>query len=461
MRGRTNAEPNIGVQLNASIDSYEIYTGESILAGDFVDRFTLVEGGISASTDAIFHLSDGKYLIGTNLYIDNGDHTFTEYGESGLTNSQKPRYQIDTDEFIAFNLNTSNGKIDIVFIKYNSSGSYCVARSATYTFEASWAHLNSSVYAVQLANKKFIVFISYIGKNNNSRYGNAWQEVEFNITGNDYSDYTYSTSIIYSLNLPSSTSVPNHECILWATPVQNYDYIVGIATTSNLTQDYYVSGVSRVYRFTGSSSATRTSATGISGVKYISPLGSSTGGYVSFIERSAEKLYSRLIFADPNDATVCSAFNPVYLADLKEYNSATNQSKASAYQIDTDRVGYNRYIVIMYVSQRYTIAVEAYVNISNRTVEIGEQSILTEHSSMSLQYILDTAFYYTRASEDFLITTDSLLYEIEINNHVVEGEIDTNKYIKSITTLNYVLGVAKQTGTAGDTIEVYVPSTSY
>ena len=77
MRGRTNAEPNIGVQLNASVDTYEVATGETILAGDFVEQNSYIEGQITAGSGStnqypIYECWDKKNLsdyLMINLYM--------------------------------------------------------------------------------------------------------------------------------------------------------------------------------------------------------------------------------------------------------------------------------------------------------------------------------------------------------------------------------------------------------
>ena len=70
MRGRTNADA--GLQLNATIDTYEVANGETIVSGDFVQRILSVSGEttidannnypLRASAKTIARFSNNKYL---------------------------------------------------------------------------------------------------------------------------------------------------------------------------------------------------------------------------------------------------------------------------------------------------------------------------------------------------------------------------------------------------------------
>jgi len=454
MRGRTNTDLYSGVSINGFLDQYEVATGETIIAGDFVERFTKIEGGIAASNDPIFQLSDGKYIVGQSIFDDNGDHTFTRYGSTSI--NKKPYFKIGTDEFVSFELRVSSqtGYVTTNLIKYDSTNKYCLTRSISYRFDSSWGWEDSSIYAIQISEKVFVIFVSYIGKNTNtSKYGNCWHIVKFTLSGTDYSDYTQSQNVIYTETSFSSSSKPDHLCVGWAVEIQANDYLVGVYKYSNTDYTYYNGSLYTMIRIKGASSAT---------LKYISssanmrPVGTVTSdGYIAFIEAGGGKLYQRYLYVDKNNIDTYNLYDSVFIKDLPDYTGASY--KYTPLKVDNNVNGYDRYIIVQLASSIYLQTAEVYVSQSSQEITIGEFSDIATYQTSPYWLTMDFSFIHKRGTEDYLMIADSKIIETTVDNHIVEGEVDTKNYVRDIHSQAYIMGVANQSGTAGDTIEVYVP----
>lgn len=451
MRGRTNVN-NGGIILNATTDTYEVESGETIIAGDFVDRITKTEGGTSVPQGAIFQVSDNNYVVVNSIIQDNGDHTFTRIGSTGI--NKYPRFQIGTDEFISFEIgvNAPNGWVTINLIKYEALN-YCVTRSLSYQFVSSWAYRAGGVYAIQISEKVFMLFLTYNGKNNNTnKYGNCFKVVKLTISGTNYSDYTHTGQIVYTEENYTLSTEPNLQYVGWGILIQNNDYLVGIY--GNQERQYYDTAMVSMKRIKGASSATSKS---ISSTAIMRPLGTVTDdGYIGFIEMSGGKLYQRYLYVDKNDINSYNLYDSVFIKDLPDYDSATY--KFTPLKIENDTSGYDRYIIVQLTSKKYLTTAEVYISQTDRDIIINDFTILASYSQPETVQSTDVSFIHKRGVNDYLIIEDYKLLETTIVNHVVEGEVNTHRYVREIYSLDYILGVAKQNGTAGDTIEVYVPS---
>lgn len=439
MRGRTNAEPNIGVQLNATTDTYEVAPDETILAGDFTETFIEIDGGIEASSNPIFRLSDGKYLIGTKLYIDNGDHSFSEFGTSGV--SYSPTYQLNVDEFLCIY------RYEAYLIKYDAEHEYCISKSFSVGLERPWSNDYFSLKILELAQKKYIFFVNYLNYSRTYRINHLF---EVTISGTNYDDYTVSTNTIDktqdSVSEVGYTYYPTGAALQVA-QLGNNDYLTWRSRT---TRSSASSEPTTQYIYNRYKNKTSYSPNNMISY-YVIPDTITSDGYMVRLFRSNDDLYYQYGYFDKDDATIATTYTSVKIAEFPD--ASGNNYIFKALKIDSDKDGYDRYIIVQCVNYIYITMFEMYISLEGRNVITGEFTKI----SNTVRLTTDDIYLFIRGQNDYLITLLGNLYEVTIDNHIVKAQINTHNYVRTIHSRTYSMGVAKQSGTAGDTIEVYIP----
>lgn len=404
MRGRTNAS-NGGIFLNATTDDFEVATGNTIVAGDFVERVyaedaTMVSGLGASNYYNCIRLANGLYVLGNNnnpriFSVDESTNTVTI-----LTTLSHGYYVCEvSDNKIAVCENDGAYLYEVA-----NNGSLTLLGSKSYSFQyRSFFH--------KFDENKIIAFGErYIAS---AHYSACYGEIV---------DFTDPTSIsMTSITMPSN---------------QMYNLSTAILTCGN--------GIFIIdFIFASSSSG-------------------STSSHKKIITASSQDDYSKtvigksldIIIPIDNNETVFFNGNAIYdsINDVTYTVSYTQLGMASAM---THAVKLSANIFLVYADKYYVIQYS------------DELKNFTNISSIGLNalsgYILESFAEITNGAIEWYRKTVS-----GATNHYYSFIVkDTSNNMKRGTPTDTViewagsgnpLGVAKQSGTAGDTIQVYVPT---
>lgn len=456
MRGRTNAEPNIGVQLNASVDNYVVATGENILAGDFVEQFNYLAG--EATTDGnlinsfqpdeqhIFKMSDGNYLY-FGAYTSSGGtynrnveiYEKDEYGVLTLVaqptsvsfvSTGKPYISLLGDDTLAYIYVNNEMYVYVRLIHYDSTNHSITqktinARIATISNTAtSWQY---SIVKKRGGGYKVFASYYYTGSPKSSNVYMA----DMAITGNNYD--SYAVSISNTKTIVTSTSNSYHLSYAIELDTNYYLAVYAYTSSSNTWNKYYV--IDEVNNVENTHSASANSPF-ISGT-LLNRNGNNKIMTTVFVDTTNHKVYFKKLYMDTTEYTIYPD---------EELFSFTDNTTQVLY-LGSD--GTND----IYIIQKSTTELVPFV-INKST------NVLTMYLGCIVDFTmrLDGAVASCLDSGNFLFASAQKIISMNYSNGTLESEVETVKRVRGITTQKYIKGVAKQSGTAGDTIQVYVPT---
>lgn len=404
MRGRTNA--NGGIFLNATTDEFEVATGNSIVAGDFVE-YSINSDYVTLNTSFIGEV----YNVSLNHYIaiiGNYPTLFTYI----------------------------NGIINII---------------ANYPYTAtSIAQIDSTRYAVALSDKIGVLQVS----DSAITLISSINESDANLV------YVYGTDIILNYN---DTTIKTYKCNNTYTSITNVDTAETSANHSRFfgrTSDRFLtltisssgSGATRVDTYTIDNRPINIS-TGEIGesitTSFIKRENSSASGttceavndrYIIFTER--EYSYSQTYFY----ATYISAYDVVENRLITQMGALPD--RGLSYESSSTRLGTNNRFILVFSQKSFLLLFDTNLMtitiLDSSTTLTGSNHILYNFDRINLGDMKENTGYRN----------------VYIGSNTLQIGTPTNT-VKRYQGTGNPMGVAKQSGSAGDTIAVYIPSTSY
>lgn len=402
MRGRTNAS-NGGIFLNATTDSFEVATGNAIVAGDFCEY--IYDTGI---TPLVSTFGNNSYLVddATHTYIALiGDYpTLYTYINKEITivstfqTASTCLIQLDATHYFVFNDTSKN----VGLISCTTSAITLIDEEySTSTSAWSFTRVNATTMVYQHSNSYYLYIAS--------------------------TDENYTTVTLTSKNLLSSTN-----------------YIVGATSTtvalctSTSSSGTYTNTI-RLY-----------DASTFNQVDYFS---------VTTYDNFRFGFFPNIVFDDRFFLTYC--IHKVY--------------KSSSYY-------YYPYFYILDSVDKRSVTTLAFNDVSNSSPSFS----LSPINSQNKFIVKEGQYMYWVAFDSALSTLTKSEYTTSNNNGNIYG-FNTYDFALMINNQGYTnldtssgkvvigtptdkvkewqgsgnpMGVAKQSGTAGDTIEVYIPATN-
>ena len=420
MRGRTNAS-NGGIFLNATTDNFEVATGNTIVAGDFVEYMK------STGEREVYGSNYGKecFLVDsqTNLYITriSGYVALITYVDGVIT------------EKYIYNVSTSTE-----LVKYDNT---------------TYISLSGDVYIVDVANQT--VSLSFnIGISFNSKSGNYLIKVQSTYS----SSYTYVITTYDCSDLENVTQIDQDNSMheqSGATFIAGVGFNGGhcFAVTFTYSSSPYTAYGQLYYVYIDETTGEITSINKET-VYNLRDNTKRVSGSISFTSKPIGGRYL-LIHISQNDGY---ASGTVYLDRI--YDTVTRTIKLS------NLSGSNN--VIPYLSPYYESNGYWYWMLTRDESSVDKTYLYKTDMLTGITDLLDTEEISTNLknvawlmkNNDFArLRTNSttLLYNVvKVIAEKISGEIipDTVEEWSGGTN---PMGVAKQNGNAGDTIEVYIP----
>lgn len=455
MRGRTNAEPNIGVQLNASVDSFVIANYQNILAGDFVEQFNYLAGETTTTGNLIdqfpqdeqniFKMSDGNYLY-FGVYNSSAGSSYRnleiyhkdEYGVLSLvTQPTSISYssvgntlivQLE-DDTLAYLYVNSEMQVFARLIHYNSANYAITNKSITASIASVSGASSWQFTIIKKRGGGYKVFASYYKAGGTSDVYSA----DMVITGNTYDTYAISLSNIKTIQMSGRLS-----CSLGFVVELDANYYLAMygykssSSSSTTYYAYYVADENNNIEHTHSTSSNPL----ITG-KLLNRNSFNNMVYTIYVDTTNDKVYRKKLYIDTSEYTV--------FPDEEIFDFSSEYTQAN--YLGTDGTN-DIYIIQKSVTELVPFTI-------NRTT--GEMTIYIGcilDFSMGLRYMVAS----TLDNNNFLMASSNKMISMRYSNGTLESEVETVKRVRGITTQKYIKGVAKQSGTSGDTIQVYVPT---
>lgn len=482
MRGRTNVSGSGNSIINANVESYVVAPGESITAGNMVEFYHKLSGNFDTGYDTnvdrrLFRLSDGKIacffkqpLKSTASQGNDAKLIILNY-DAGVYSKELATVSIsDFDEIIEIADDT------FLLAGYYGSGKYIIL---SFIF----LHVDVNTNAVYSTGKTYnIVSSSYsLSLNNNSRLYSSSFYLE--------KDEEYIRAIfpvMYSTNSVNYFEI--YSCVFTLSGTNIEDYLL---TTEKIkyifslnSSSYTYVGVSKVYRkgegyfiFFGYSTSTAILINAsLSCLMYITSSDmisastfsyTSTGGGSYFNVLSIENDMVTYIYDNYLSKFYISSYNgdgtvSIVKYDAVEILSVNTSLRRYLYLISENEYkkrflltcgygtsGYARKTVIMdYDKETNDVTI---CSVEDAYWDDKEEGILVNFE----EDIIILGNNYVEGAE-----TENAIgnYKIDKSSLMLIGKEESINYVKNATNLVYIRGIAKDSGTAGDTIDVYVPS---
>lgn len=470
MRGRTNAESGNGVILNGTIDTYEVASGETILAGDFVERYAYVTNSLTSASsylDAevkdkspkIYEMSDGDYLqIGgkTNLYNTDNDVITKEWSEKSTPIIESDfNILLDDDtilgEFTGVNQSSIPAPvIQCSAMKYDSANKTVTKKTIignTITGAPTSLALTRGILFYKISDRTYRVFVEKTDSEQSSAYSRSYCLYTFilEITGNSYDNYALSCSNLVVKRYSDDNT---------------FNFSPSYFTIKKIENDFYIRLDSQ--RFIKFSNNAFSNYVTISGI--------------SFIESSDAFLSTYIINHDDTSGNVDFFTHYNYTSSGKSYSYLyinrmyldMDNADCNIYTKRTICGGQNYLINIRRVKEDnnfYYFLLREYItgsgSPSTSSLSIVKVDKVTGEHTVSEKTDIpekSTTILLSEIDNNTLWLIGSNLYIFDVSDGYLVDKSEQVKQVRGITSQNYIKGVAKQSGSAGDTIQVYVPT---
>jgi len=453
MRGRTNADA--GLQLNATIGSYEVASGENIVAGDFVEQYTYVAGTLSNATTAtdterivykdnkLFKLSDGNYIAfgnKTNLYHNNDGEYTKVWTEKNEILSGNNIIKLSNDCFLG-NFTVDAKVLKATLVHYKASDNTIEYKDLVSTTEVSnlLTTISPYVWVVKRPNGNYRVFVKFYDQADYIYYSTGILD----ISGSNYSSYSIDVSSLVAQftrsDIGSDSSKRDFAFVVRTSSSETYLISVNSGSTFYLT---FVSGEFNLYNINNSTLTTLNSKT----VGRLVCEDSNIDFYTIATNRTITSLIRQRVYFNPTDPTLFNIYNAeTIVSDLANSNM----------RYLTTVNGYDLFVLYEYNSSP-EISQLRLIELNKSTGEIEALQAVEISATSSTASMFVSEFIDNKV----LITIGNTLIAFKYVSRNLEAETSTMQKVRGITSQAYIKGVAKQSGTAGETIEVYIPQVS-
>lgn len=431
MRGRTNVKD--GISLNASVEEFEVASGESIVAGNMVTMYAengepleSVLGGVTCTwRSPLIELTNGEYFgLPNKVFTKNADNTFS------LKNT----------------LSTNIPNEDTVYAG-NNRFVHIAASIISYKLR-----IDCTVYVLDLSDYSISTYTSREESTDsiiNGTTSNFTNQIVDFLSGYviGYCNCTLSNSAsmvgngIYHIDISDLNNID----IVFDSVSHTSD---GTNTSGNISKlTRFVSGNNNYY-FDGLTIHKYTFASGVL-TRSLCKLenGSLTNGLIYKIQETGT--IGVLHILNSRDL-----FNKVYSVSGFEVTGVLKNEKVFTFPTTTStnnmgllQMSESKHL--LYTTSRSLVSV----------VTVGSDVVLGEPKELGYQ-IQSTQFMalakYTSVDNlDVAFIKNVANANIRNNEFTLNGDI--TRYVKNAVYEEYIRGIAKQSGSAGETIEVYVP----
>lgn len=505
MLGRTNTSLFSGIPINANTAFYEVAPGNNITVGDSVDFWHELYGaygisGVDAANRMLFKLSDGRYLavIGNNGYVFNYSNGvyYNVLSPQKCFSADYPVVELEEDNFLFFNISVgrASGSTTDTILLYAYWAKYDVTNNVWNTSlildgydlpDSNTYPISNLIYSYKFdmsGTNKYVFF--NIGGGRPSYSSGQLIKMQFTIAKQNgsyvftvvkkraiVSDYSSTSHVYREVSLIELLNIGTGHLIFFG----NYN---NTADKNNRSFQTRVPDT-LIYRAysdftTGGSSYT------LSPNNYLIPIGfdNETLSYIAFelnatnvgISKQNVKLYYR----------------KAHLFDF-----GTNTFSLSFYdRVEIYNFGYNLFLAV------------------RNMYGVDRSSMILLKNNTSLQYLLFFISSYAESTQNYkayqfilkydkatgtISVEDVLVKDVDINSipAIVSGNNvklvgrmtvdgtnyknaigdfvfnETSKtlssssyskdYVEKATDLKFIRGISTESGTSGDTIEIYVP----
>lgn len=416
MRGRTNAS-NGGIFLNATTDDFEVATGNTIVAGDFVEyHYDTAEKTISGSS-----FSEECFLVDATakLYITrlSGYATLITYDNGTITIEDSYTTAQSTE-----------------LVKYN---------------DTTYLSTSGDVFTVDVANKT-LSLSSNINKTFQHKVGNYLVSVERSGSSTvTYTVKTFSCADLSNITLVDTKSVTDQSgSQLVIGKSFGNGICFGVYLVSNTSSQHMAYGKLK-FAYIDLTNGSITSIENL--LVFDTSASSSISASMTFVGNAIGERYilTHFHYGYSGHYTYEDRIYDTTSRDLKN-NLSTADNYIPVRSDYTDKNGYY-YWLLYYATSGSTFFFDLY--------KTDKQTGLSELcDTVSATY--NTSPLWVFDNNDFAllrVSSPSIYYKIAraISDEIVEGAL-TDTVQEWSGGIN-PLGVAKQSGTAGDTIAVYIP----
>lgn len=409
MRGRTNTDLYSGVSINATTDEFEVATGNTIVAGDFVEYHYDSQVKPLNST-----------FVGQNYLVDASSNLYI-----GLIGG------------FATLFTYTDGVINIVDT-YSSTTPFIVRLNSTHYVLRNT--INNHLVLVEVSNNE----ISYVAETSSSYPNTTPHRV------NDTTIALIINTYLYTIITNSEYTSISQGASLSMSSASNGYFFVGATETKIVVATYTTSGQTRnyaAYIYVGNDTFTTLSY----------------DSYFSFTTYNnyAMKFYPDIVIADRYFLATCNSRSGsgtytygqyIYLLDVVDKRLPISARNIFDYsdssEIKISNVDSNNRFVLASLSNSYK---NAWLFRLDESLMSFEQSEATELPS----YYPNTIFNFANRKYAFMINDSGYINADTSANKVVIGTLTDT--VQEWSGNGNPMGVAKQNGNAGDTIEVYIP----
>ena len=444
MTGRTNVGVG-GIALNANTVNCKVADGYSLVAGDFVEKYTTVEGGLEEQISSgssspsqngnqkIFRLSDGRYIgfaaSTATVYELNGDVFIKDLSPYVIVNGGVA--ELDDDTFAIVSESMKSGSASVAFLFFDVNNNTFTSRTQTVT-----PTNDSGKTSNYVPNQ---VVWDTIGRDIYGMLTWSGAHVPFKVTftGNDFSSYTAAVRYLKCL-LDTSTSYT----------------LTGIAIVDNVFAASFSRTDTGMIILLDMTTNTTTKSVGTGNETVLL---CDENDYIWFLydDRKIRKLR-----IDDHNTLDCTLFEAEDLYQSTAFYYG--YSWPSKVYEDSNKI--KVIVTTAGTGKQFLIS----VNKNDHTWTVGPQLLIEESSGRyeNEAYGLDEyEFIYFGLK---VLKSGSSYYRTlkMIHKYTIESDLALNTrlenvmYVKPITTEQFIKGVAAEDGAAGDTIEVYIPTPS-
>lgn len=459
MRGRTNVSAD-GIILNANVETYKVANGEDIVAGNFVEYFSVLSGGVSGAISPsdyskIFRLSNGEFmLIANNEYAVVGVSSNDEYNvitkgtigtdiDSDILNSNTILNKVyvgnDTVACITASVSSTNLVMKVTYLSYDRTLEKVNIATENQTLTTSANYYDSSNYPISLipspnlTNFKLVFMYS----RGSSSYDHYFGIADVKVANNKLSA---PTNIATSRIASSQSTYNNKICSLVRINTNEFYFYLGYKNSVN----WYCKHI-RV-----SNNAITMSSQEIDS-QYMALDSEAVDGYIPFIQYTVSgAIKIRYGFVDPTNTTPLVNWFSVI-------DTSINSSRVNLQLIrKVGKIEY--YAVHCHTSSNVSDISIFEIDRVNKTVVANQPSRINSrynYVSFAILYVSDSEIYMCATGMDETGTQAFGRFEL-VNNQML-NTYSESICVRNITTQNYIKGVAKTTASSGSAIDVYVP----
>lgn len=475
MRGRTNVLSRVdpsdeNININANVETYEVYKDQSVFKGHMVDFITekttadisIGNYGSYNVKKFIFKLSNNKIACFVSVRRSlrpPGYLSIIEYGNNQLTNvlsnySLSCIYEvieISQDNFLIFETPGSySSKLQIksYFLTINTDTNGVVTKGYTLNTSLSdyaWDYERFFDYKVKKNDNNIYAFLMFTSTTN---YLTKILYVKIDFSGDNISNFTFSLNIAkeflsYTLSSEKYYNISDFYVI-------NDNVYVFYGVNYFGKENYKYNYFRYIRMISGSTIGSQLDVTNNDTTKGLCIIVSGLKFKLFFVDENNNVLTREINC----ETCTASSFNPI-IGNVGNINELFNIPNGSVDKIKMFNLNNNKFLFTLDMYYKSNLNDKIFIS------EIVEEGLVVYEYK---EYNVENPDILSLYENDFLYL-DNLYnsYEVRlihfiVENNIITGGDNTNKtYVKNASSLQYIRGIAKESGTSGQIIDVYIP----